>query len=961
MNLQRLLLATALSSLVILASNLDARANPPSLNTDEQILKNAHLGTDGPNLVKFLLARSLARVENPFRVEQLIKRLGHREFTIRSQASRDLVQLGNLALPALRRAQLDQDPEIAGRATACVRAIEDRSNRTLVLAVVRLSGKHPIDRTVEALIQFLPFAGDEEVANEIWYALDALTIQQGKLDPSVIAALVSESTLRRAVAGYLVARRAKPAERRKVLALLSDADPFVRLRTAQGLLGAGNSHGIPTLIALLDQPLIDIAWQAEELLHWVASGNSPTAAVATSAKDSGRTCRVAWQQWWQRAGPELDLRSTERVLRRPGLLLAFDVNQSQVLLIGCDGTTRWQLTTLEQVMDAQLLPSGRLLTAEEPQRRPARGDVLGSVARERDLHGNILWQCDGPPQPMAVRRLPNGNTLVAGARRIIEITPDKQLSASLAIPEESYQSVFVPTFTWRPDNGRPLVWLNPSQRDARIYASLNPATLKFEDEFFLAERTSLRGILSNGHYFVRTDNDLLEREGERVIWRCPLTSHDATGLCDVLRLRNGDTVLSCPQRTRLRVLTLEPTGHCVSEMSLPLISPSLKKCLDLVDLGFDTGRPAGFDLDTMSARLQGLSSQDPTIRYLCMCTLNDWGPKAVEAIPKLILSLDDPDARVRKEARAALSTMVGVADLPVLLAACQSERATLRASAISLLGKFPARSRDLVPVVLQALQDKSPDVRREAASVAVAFTDHSEQLVPALIQALADPDVVHDEKETSVAGRAASSLAAFDLKSEPAIAPLIARLRSAEPEQRLIILRTLGNLAHRHQRFLPRILPALRQALAEKKHISSRSVAAYYIGMQGAAAACAVPDLLSALQVQDVKDPVLKGELRESIMSALGQIGPAAERAVPVLIGAVKDRHLPHSERIESARALGKIGSAARAAVPALRECMATMENHQVRQAAADAIEQICAQLGEANKPFNYQQQDQHR
>ena len=66
--------------------------------------------------------------------------------------------------------------------------------------------------------------------------------------------------------------------------------------------------------------------------------------------------------------------------------------------------------------------------------------------------------------------------------------------------------------------------------------------------------------------------------------------------------------------------------------------------------------------------------------------------------------------------------------------------------------------------------------------------------------------------------------------------------------------------------------------------------------------------------MQALKDEDLFVRLKAA--RALGDIGPPAKEAVPVLSAALKDENL--SVRFMAARSLGRIGSAAKEAVPAL-------------------------------------------
>ena len=130
--------------------------------------------------------------------------------------------------------------------------------------------------------------------------------------PALLAALEDKQAARRALAACLVGRLGDGKQQDAVRKLLTDGDPTVRLRAAQGLLAARDKTVVPTLIALLEAKPVALAWQAEELLRWVAGEGAPAPVVgAGSARASGE-CRRAWEGWWRAQGAKVDLAQVEK-------------------------------------------------------------------------------------------------------------------------------------------------------------------------------------------------------------------------------------------------------------------------------------------------------------------------------------------------------------------------------------------------------------------------------------------------------------------------------------------------------------------------------------------------------------------------------------------------------------------------------------------------------------------------
>jgi hypothetical protein len=219
-----------------------------------------------------------------------------------------------------------------------------RRNFGLNLTVVRRLVKLHPEGTAQALLQFLPYAADEECEEEIWFGLDTLAKAEPQLVAALVGSLRDKIPIRRAAAGYLLARRGNGEQKTEAKKLLTDSDPLVRLRTAQGLLGAKDKDAIPVLIELLEKlRWTEEAWQAEEMLHWVAGNDAPEPTVGAGAPEARQKCLKAWDGWWQANAGKIDFAKLEQDYRRPGLMLVLISNGDiknlthHLQLIGCDG------------------------------------------------------------------------------------------------------------------------------------------------------------------------------------------------------------------------------------------------------------------------------------------------------------------------------------------------------------------------------------------------------------------------------------------------------------------------------------------------------------------------------------------------------------------------------------------------------------------------------------------------
>src|SRR5260221_13575035 len=87
---------------------------------DEEVLKDAGLGTDNKSLLEFFRRRTLTGNDQN-KVACLIRQLGDESFQHRVSASSDLIGLGVIAIPYLRQALKSSDPEVARRSEECLR------------------------------------------------------------------------------------------------------------------------------------------------------------------------------------------------------------------------------------------------------------------------------------------------------------------------------------------------------------------------------------------------------------------------------------------------------------------------------------------------------------------------------------------------------------------------------------------------------------------------------------------------------------------------------------------------------------------------------------------------------------------------------------------------------------------------------------------------------------------------
>jgi hypothetical protein len=407
-----LALAAVLAGLAWAADKADVPDKPrpariEQVAEDEQRLRDAKVGTDGPALLEFFRKRTITDARL-FDIQGLIHRLGDDSFEVRQKASADLAALGPVALPLLKQATKDRDVEVARRAEECVRLIELDYAATVVPAAARLLAARKPAGAAEVLLAYVPFA-DDAAADEVRAALAALAVRDGKPEPAVVAALTDKVPARRAAAGAALCKAGGADQRQAARKLLDDADPQVRLQVGLALVAAGERQAVPALIDLLGQLPPAQTWPVEELLCRLAEEQAPS-MPARGDEAGRRKYRDAWKDWWTRNGAKVDLARLGGVPLLHGYTMMILLDQGQLIEVDAHNKVRWTIDGLQFPLDAQMLPNDHVLVAEN----------MANRVTERDLKGKVVWEHQ-VDMPLMAQRLANGNTFIGTRTRLVEV------------------------------------------------------------------------------------------------------------------------------------------------------------------------------------------------------------------------------------------------------------------------------------------------------------------------------------------------------------------------------------------------------------------------------------------------------------------------------------------------------------------------------------------------------------
>jgi HEAT repeat protein len=278
-------------------------ALPTSSGTgDPAILEAVKLKTTDDALLAFFRQRTPPAPE-PDKLRALAKDLGG-DVPEADLAQAGLIAIGPAAVPILRQVANNVDESAAAsRARTCLTSIEGAAGAQLVIHAARLLAARNPSGSTKALLDYLPYAENDEVFHEIEAALAVVAVQEGKPDKALLAALADKSALRRGTAAQVLCQVGGPAYYGPVRPLLKDSRPSVRLKVALGLVGSYDGEAIPVLIDLLADLSPKMRVQAEEYLTQLA-GEWAVRGPAGNDLLSRQLRRDVWVAWWKQTDGE---------------------------------------------------------------------------------------------------------------------------------------------------------------------------------------------------------------------------------------------------------------------------------------------------------------------------------------------------------------------------------------------------------------------------------------------------------------------------------------------------------------------------------------------------------------------------------------------------------------------------------------------------------------------------------
>jgi HEAT repeats/PBS lyase HEAT-like repeat len=252
---------------------------------------------------------------------------------------------------------------------------------------------------------------------------------------------------------------------------------------------------------------------------------------------------------------------------------------------------------------------------------------------------------------------------------------------------------------------------------------------------------------------------------------------------------------------------------------------------------------------------------------------------------------------------------------------------TTRFSAVSTLGKMGVVAKAAIPALTVALKDKDEQMRWAAARSLAKIKGAQDGDVSLLLVNLEYPTTYeeHSLKQTIY------DLKRLGEKAKPAIPKLLTILKQ-DPDYRVrrIVPGALAAISPNDKTVIAALIEAFKRQMRNDDNSEDWVSAAYALGEIGPAAEAAVPTLVAALKARpDVPTAVALVNIRApqdvATAVALVNIGAAQDVAVPVLAAAFKDNdtcNVFYRLCIDAARALKKVDSDTKTASSTLRKLL---------------------------------------
>ncbi|MEE2639789.1 MAG: hypothetical protein VX768_04125 [Planctomycetota bacterium] len=304
--------------------------------------------------------------------------------------------------------------------------------------------------------------------------------------------------------------------------------------------------------------------------------------------------------------------------------------------------------------------------------------------------------------------------------------------------------------------------------------------------------------------------------------------------------------------------------------------------------------------------------------------LGNIGPKAETAIGPLFQLLCEADEPIALSAQMALME-IGTKTVRYLANQLDRQTPEKLVTSLKLMGELYEESRSVLPRVRPLLKHASPNVRYQAAQTHWLISDDATPSIPVFLDALCRPDLQSD---------AAKSLYQIDKAATPAMDEIIRFYEDPKTgsETKEWLMRALCNIG------APAMKPMLRALRTPDTYLWSKVEIVCTLGEIGPPAKEAIPILVKTCSSEFLY-------LRWKAAGALHRVSGKTDIPVATLLIIAKEgaNSLAPAGHVHTAnraiRYMGQMGPAAHKAIPELERYLLFYERH--RKYAAEALARI--------------------
>jgi HEAT repeat protein len=881
---------------------------------DEVLLKESKVGTTKTSQMSYL-KRRCADEGDLVMIDTLVKQLGDGRYRVREKAAKRLILIGPIALTALLVAERDTSVEVRRRAVKCIEKIRATYDWGLDRAVVRVLGKSKDEVGMKVLMQFLPYTRDEETEVEIWHRLRGIAEESEKGRIMLEKYLTDKVACRRAVAGCILGILGTRKEKKQVHKLLTDYEAVVRLRASQGLVAGRDKLGIPTLVTLINNTSIEIAWQAEELLRWIAGSEAPNIVVGNGGKEHLKRTQGAWQDWWKQHGQKVDLKAVEESHRRPLLFFVTEPGTSGegkglIWLCGCDGSPRWSRANVDHPIGVHLLKkSNSILLCENKTVSEVQSN--GQRITEIEVGGRVKWQKEVASNDIGVDfwNLPNGNLMIIGTRFIIQIQERdrevvydvqksvcQRLECGMPISKDNLLTVAFPNREVFSFNIRQRTW-----RQLNQFKRINKGTIlpTSEGGFVYIKDMSGQGKRVETRDRSKVVNVVeINRMGKKV-WEGQVLG----GITPLAKLHNGNMLIHCSHPGLERISEIDrATGKTVSQFYSRLFRvSSLKVCCPLIQFGFETRPQSVVDMDSVAFQISALKNKDVMARRNAAKCMPAFGEITKPVIESLFRALNDRDKFVRETATVGLHKLLKGRAKEVV-GYLHDSNPNVRGMAIVLYSKSGEPPAAILEKVKEMFNDPTPSVRENAILSLTWINPKSRNVLPLLRAALNDNSKI-------VTRTALYYLLQYGREEERIVGQLSVLTRDKDNEIQGLAVRCLGKVGGKKRSTVNIVVRTLNRTNDTSVKLEAISA----LGDLSPASYSSLPELIKLLTSKPTR-PLSDYRYYCRIFGTISTLGTRAEGAVEPVIGVMKLAKSMKNQKIRriilsnSIITLGRIG-----------------------------------------------------